>query len=91
MTGVLDISDSSNEVSTRSTIFCSRDAIHQPDLRFHGDRVAAFLNDTRTLAVVLTDDNERTTHHAGRRKIGERIGSHVGSNDRLDVTAPRIG
>jgi len=29
-----------------------------------------------------------TTHHAGRRKIGERIGSHVGSNDRLERHRP---
>jgi len=38
-------SDSSNEVSTRSTIFCrSGPRIHQPDLRFMATG-AAFLND----------------------------------------------
>jgi len=47
MTGVLDTSDSFERCFDEiDNLLQVGTRIHQPDLRFHGNRVAAFLNDT---------------------------------------------
>ena len=38
--------------------------INQPELRFHGKGMAAFLHDRRSLAVIFADDDQSPTIHA---------------------------
>ncbi|MCY1361149.1 hypothetical protein D9M69_478070 [compost metagenome] len=66
--------------------------IEQPDLRLHGERMAALLHDRRALAVVFAHDDERATGDAARGQVGQRIGRHVGAHGRLegDGAAQRV-
>ncbi len=58
--------------------------IEEPDLRLHGEGVAALLHDRGAFAVVLTDNDERAAGDAARGKVGQRVGGDVGSGRRLE-------
>ena len=65
-----------------------RTRVEQPDLRFHGKRMCALLHDTCTFAIVLAQDDERTTHDTSRRKVGKRIRGDVCADSRLPRYSP---
>ena len=69
-----------------------RARIEQPDLRLHGEGVAALLHDRRALAVIFADDHQRPASDAARREIGERIGRDVDADRPLerDGAAQRV-
>ena len=69
----------------------ARTRVEQPHLRLHRERVAALLDDARSVAVVLADHDERATGHPGRRQVGERVGGDVGAHGGLPHRAPAHG
>src|SRR3970282_1749831 len=62
----------------------ARARVDQPDLRLHGEGVAALLDDGGALAVVLAEHDERAALHARGGEVGERIGSDVGAHRGLE-------
>ena len=60
-----------------------RPRIEQPHRGLHRIGVGALLDDARALAVVLAEDDQRAADDAGRGEVGERVGRHVGADDRL--------
>ena len=60
-----------------------RARVEQPHRGFHRIGIRTLLNDARALAVVLAEDDHRAADHAGRRQVRQRIGRHVGADDRL--------
>ena len=69
-----------------------RPRIEQPDLRLHGEGVAALLHDRGALAVVLADDHQRAAGDAARGEVGERVGGDVDADRPLegDRAAQRV-
>jgi len=57
--------------------------IEQPHRAFHGVGVGALLDHARAFAVVLAQDDERAANDAGRSQVRQRIGRHIGADDRL--------
>ncbi len=57
-----------------------RPRIEQPDLRFHRERVRAFLHDAGAFAVVLAQHDERAADDARRGEVGKGIGGHIGAD-----------
>ena len=66
--------------------------IEQPHRRFQRVGVGALLDHARAFAVVLAEDDHHAADHAGRGKVRERVGRHVGADDRFpgDGAAQRI-
>ena len=66
--------------------------IEQPHRGLHRIGIGALLDHARALAVVLAEDDHRAADHAGRRQVRERVGRHIGADDRLpgDGAAQRI-
>ena len=66
--------------------------IEEPHLRFHGERMRAFLHDRGAFAVVLTDDDQRAAGNAAGREIGDGIGRDIDADRSLegDRAADRI-
>jgi hypothetical protein len=58
--------------------------VEQPDLRLHGEGVAALLDDRGALAVVLAEHDQRAALHAGRGDVGQRVGGDVGADGGLE-------
>ena len=54
--------------------------VQQPDLRFHGERVRAFLHDGRAFAVVLAHDHQRAAGDAAGCQVGQRVRGDVGAD-----------
>ncbi len=57
--------------------------IEQPHRGFHGIGVGALLDHACAFAVVLAEDDHHAADHAGGGEIRERVGGHVGADDRL--------
>ena len=66
--------------------------VEQPHRGFHRVGIGALLDHARALAVVLAEDDQRAADDAGRGEVGERVGRHVGADDRFpgDGAAQRI-
>ena len=47
--------------------------IEHPDLGLHGERMAALLHDRRTLAVILTHDDQGAARDATGGQIGQSV------------------
>ena len=62
--------------------------IGQPDLRLHGEGVAALLHDRGAFAIVLADDDDGTTGDTAARQIGQRIAGHIGACRRFPRHRP---
>ena len=76
----------------RTMVGRSRPRVEQPHRGFQRIGVGALLDHRGALAVVLADHDQRAADHAGRGEVAERIGRHVGADDRLpgDAAADRI-
>ena len=57
--------------------------IEQPHRGFHRVGIGALLDHARALAVVLAEDDHHAADHAGRGEVRQRVGRHVGADDRL--------
>ncbi len=57
--------------------------VEQPHRGFHGIGVGALLDHARAFAVVLAQDDQGAADHAGRGEVRERVGRHVGADDRF--------
>ena len=57
--------------------------IDQTHGRLHGERMAAFLDDTGAFAVILADDNQRPALNAGRRQVRQTVRGDIGADNRL--------
>ena len=57
--------------------------IEQPHRGFHRVGVGALLDHARAFAVVLAEDDQRAADDAGRGEVRQRIGRHIGADDRL--------
>ena len=68
-----------------------RARVQQPQRGFQGERVAALLDHAGALAVVLAEDDQRAAGHAGGSQVGQRIGGHVGADDRFPGHRPAHG
>ena len=66
--------------------------VEQPHLRFGGEGVGTLLDDGRTFAIILANDNQCAALDAGRGEIGQRVGGDVGADGGLpgDGTAYRV-
>ncbi|MBC7938217.1 MAG: hypothetical protein H7Z19_00395 [Chitinophagaceae bacterium] len=66
--------------------------VQQPDLRLHRKRVAAFLHDRRTFAVVFADDDQRAASDTARGQVGQCVRRDVGAHRGLegDGAAQRV-
>ena len=66
--------------------------IEQPHRRLQRVGIGAFLDDAGAFAVVLAEDDHHAADHAGRGEVRQRVGRHVGADDRLpgDGAAQRI-
>ncbi len=71
---LLDHADDGRQIGAR---------VDQPDRGFHGIGVGAFLDDAGALAVILAEHDQRAADDAGRRQIGQRVGSDIGADDRF--------
>ena len=60
-----------------------RPRIEQPHRRFHRIGIGALLDHARALAVVLAEDDQRAADHARRGEVRQRVGRHIGADDRL--------
>ena len=57
--------------------------IEQPHRRFHGIGIGALLDHAGAFAVVLAQDDHDAADHAGGGEVGERVGRHIGADDRF--------
>jgi hypothetical protein len=57
--------------------------VEQPHGGLHGIGIGALLDDARALAIVLADDDHGAADHARRGQVRQRVGSHIGADDRL--------
>ena len=57
--------------------------IEQPDRGFHRIGVGALLDDAGALAVILAEHDQRAADDAGRGEIRQRVGGHIGADDRF--------
>ncbi len=66
--------------------------IEQPHRRLQGVGVGALLDYARAFAVVLAEDDQGAANDAGRGEVRQRVGRHIGADDRLpgDGAAQRI-
>ncbi len=84
ITGAWLASDSSKPSSTMRTMVGKiRAGIEQPHRGLQGVGIGALLDDARALAVVLAEDDHRAADHARGGEVRERIGRHVGADDRF--------
>ena len=69
-----------------------RPRVDQPHRGFQRIGMGAFLDHRGALAVILADHDQRAADHARRGEVAERIGRHIGADDRLpgDAAADRI-
>ena len=57
--------------------------IEQPHRGFHGVGIGALLDHARAFAVVLAQDDHHAADDAGGGEVRERVGRHVGADDRF--------
>ena len=57
--------------------------VDQPDRGFHRVGIRALLDDARAFAVVLAQDDHHPADHARGGEVRQRVGGHVGADDRL--------
>ena len=60
-----------------------RPRIDEPHGGFQGIGIGALLDDARALAIVLADDDHGAADHAGRSEVRQRVGGHIGADDRF--------
>ena len=66
--------------------------VEQDHAGFQGIGMGSLLDDAGPLSIVFTDHHQHTAQHARRRKVRQRIGRHVGADNRLPGhrTAQRV-
>ncbi len=62
--------------------------VDEPHRRLERIGIGALLDDAGALAVILAEDDHGAAHHAGRGQVGERVGRHIGADDRFPGHRP---
>ncbi len=57
--------------------------VEQPHRGFQRIGIGALLDDAGALAVILAQDDHGAADDAGRGQVGERVGRHIGADDRF--------